>query len=330
MPLESRISGDWIELRNASRNPDQLEELLGIAGHAPLALELSAAVEAGVVEVKRRRIGKLFEVLEDIKYRSKSLGQLEVQADALASLIFAVFTERGFLEGTIPLPSEESASGADLSGDVKQQEIRSIIEDVQQIVATDPSARMAAGIKNILLQVSKYRQEMEDLKRLTANAPDEKKKAYVQNFQRSFADIFASIRKNYAEYLREREAMKQSAEPGVLDGLECKPLVRHLTSEAETLSSFRSTILYVRKEQVRVIEILTRLANRKEELFTMLDRELALFAEVQAAAGRRVEDKGVALSKRIGQELASYLSERSRPATPEGEAAAEPGGAKSP
>lgn len=320
MELNSRISGDWIELRNASRHPDQLEELLGLTTHAPFARELASSVEAGIVEAKRRRLIKLFDVLEDIKYRSTSMGKMEAQAGSLASLLFACFIERSFVEGTIKLPSERHETHREKGEDAKQREIRDIIEDVQTIVATDPSARMASAIKNILLQVSKYRSEMENLKRLTANAPEEKKKAYVQNFQKSFADIFASIRKNYAEYMREREEKAHAAELGILENLDTKPLVRHLTAEAEVLSAFRSTILHVRKEQVRVLDNLSRLADRKTELFTMLDKELGLFAKAQAEAGRPSGDGGAGLAKRLGHELSSYLNERSRLLTPEGEA----------
>lgn len=319
MELSGRISGDWIELKNASREPDQLEELLGLSTHAPMARELAGSVEGGVVEAKRRRLAKLFEILDDIKYNSRSMGQLESQAGSIASLLFAIFSERGIIEGTVRLPSERLDTSPDQSEKVKQQEIREIIDDVQAIVATDPSAKMAAAIKNILLQVSKYRSELENLKRLTHNAPEEKKKAYAANFQKSFSDIFASIRKNYAEYLRQQAQEAHAAERGLLEGLDTKPLVRHLTAEAEALSAFRSTILYVRREQVRVLENVARLADRKDELFSMMDRELALFAEAQAKAGRPVTDGGIAFSKRIGQELSQYLNDRTRLLTPEGE-----------
>ncbi len=319
MELASRISGDWIELKNASRDPEQLEELLGLSSHAPMARELAGSVEGGVVEAKQRRLTKLFEILEDIKYNSRSMGQLESQAGSIASLIYAILAERGVVEGTIRLPSERQDSTPDQMEKVKQQEIRDIIEDVQAIVATDPSAKMAAAIKNILLQVSKYRSELENLKRLSQGATEEKKKAYAANFQKSFSDIFASIRKNYAEYLRQQAQEAHAAERGFLEGLDTKPLVRHLSAEAEALSAFRSTILYVRREQVRVLENVARLADRKEELLTMMDRELELFAEIQAKAGRPVRDGGVAFSKRLGQELSQYLNERTRLLTPESE-----------
>lgn len=319
MELLSRISGDWIELRNASRDPEQLEELLALTSHAPFARELASSVEGGVVEAKRRRVAKLFEILEDIKYRSKSMGQLEVQAGSIASLIFAIFAERGLLERSVPLPSERNETVPDQTEKVKQKEIRDIIEDVQTIVATDPSAKMASAIKNILLQVNKYRSELENLKRLTQNASEEKKQAYAANFQKSFSDIFASIRKNYAEYLQQQAQEAQAAERKLLDGLDTKALVRHLTAEAEVLSAFRSTILYVRREQVGVLENLTRLADRKDELFAMIDRELALFAEVLAKAGRPPRDGGLKFSRRLGQELARYLNERTRVLTPDGE-----------
>lgn len=319
MELQSRISGDWIELRNAGRDPEQLEELLGLSSHAPFAREIASSVEGGVVEAKRRRLAKLFEVLEDIKYRSKSMGQLEAQVGSIASLIFAIFAERGLLEGSIALPSERDDTSENQTERVKQKEIRDIIEDVQTIVATDPSAKMAAAIKNILLQVNKYRSELENLKRLTYNASEEKKQAYAANFQKSFSDIFASIRKNYAEYLQQQEQQAHAAERKLLDGLDTKALVRHLTAEAEALSAFRSTILYVRREQVGVLENLTRLADRKDELFGMMDRELALFAETLAKAKRPPKDGGLNFSKRLGRELARYLNDRTRLLTPEGE-----------
>ena len=319
MELQSRISGDWIELRNAGREPEQLEELLGLTSHAPFAREIASSVEGGVVEAKRRRLAKLFEILEDIKYRSKSMGQLEAQVGSIASLIFAIFAERGLLEGSIALPSERDDTSENQTERVKQKEIRDIIEDVQTIVATDPSAKMGAAIKNILLQVNKYRSELENLKRLTYNASEEKKQAYAANFQKSFSDIFASIRKNYAEYLQQQEQQAHAAERKLLDGLDTKALVRHLTAEAQALSAFRSTILYVRREQVGVLENLTRLADRKDELFGMMDRELALFAETLAKAKRPPKDGGLNFSKRLGQELARYLNDRTRLLTPEGE-----------
>jgi hypothetical protein len=151
------------------------------------------------------------------------------------------------------------------------------------------------------MQVSKYRNELETLKKLTQSAPADKRAAYVRNFQESTAKIFASVRRNY-EQLKSARRTPEQPRGRATDWIPHKELVHTMTEQARQLTEFRSTLAFARTENYRVREILVRVAGRRDEHFALYDREIALYA------GKPNTPDGEAVARSLGQTVVKAIA----------------------
>ncbi|MBW8003774.1 MAG: hypothetical protein FVQ80_17535, partial [Planctomycetes bacterium] len=86
--LEKRITGDWIVTREAATDLYTLNDYFKIPSRRLIELceSLKAAVEGGLLEYKRSVLQPVFICLEDMKYYSKTLEELESHRRPLKGL----------------------------------------------------------------------------------------------------------------------------------------------------------------------------------------------------------------------------------------------------
>jgi hypothetical protein len=171
-------------------------------------------------------IGEILGELADAEYSSEVFSRLDALTHEATGLVLVGVVQRALLAGEVSF--ETGTGDAEPSGssakEAENAEINEIIQDIKEIVANDPSAKMNAAIKNVLLQVQKYREEAATFKKLKEQANDYRLEMYSKTFAATFKEIFTSIRKNYAAYIEEQEE-KRRAEIGTpIDGLELRPV----------------------------------------------------------------------------------------------------------
>jgi hypothetical protein len=294
--LDQLAGGEWFEIRERLHRPEQLFEHLCTADRSPksvqrlaevlvaLASSLDGAIENGVYEVRRREINGVMGELAEAEFSSEVFGRLEELEHRMTGLVLVTACQRALLTGDIAFLSEdledEAESEDQSTPSPEEKDVNQIIADVKEIIQADPNAKMNAAIKNILLQLQKYREESATYKKLKDQATSYRLEMYSRTFSATFNQIFESIKKNYAAFLDEQEAARRAGQPSVIDGLETKGWARDLTSQLEQLSWARSTLLYALKEHTGVREPLVRLSRRKDELLTRIGEEADLAADV--------------------------------------------------
>ena len=195
------------------------------------------------------------------------------------------------------------ATGVDAAADAAANtDIKKIVTDVQEIVASDPSMKMNAAIKNILLQLAKYREEASTYQKLKEQATSYRLEMYSKTFSASFGKIFESIRKNYRSFLDEQEEIRRRSRGTILDDIEPRPWARLILQQMEEISRIRSTFLFVEKEHSGMREPLVALAKRRDAITALLDREQELAEDL--AGG---EDAGHRLGRILAVEVARHL-----------------------
>ncbi|MDA3949823.1 MAG: hypothetical protein PF508_11445, partial [Spirochaeta sp.] len=197
---------------------------------------------------------------------------------------------------------DAEVTGSSETKDVEQAEINEIIADIKEIVATDPGARMNAAIKNVLLQVQKYRDEAATFKKLKEQATDYRLEMYTKTFSATFQQIFESIRKNYGAYLEEQEAKRRDAVGSPLDGVETKGWLRALGDDLEDASWVRSTLLVARDEAVGMRGAVVALAKKRDQFLGRIDAE-----REAAVAACGDEETVVRVSRLLSREIAAWL-----------------------
>ena len=272
--LQSAVAGHWIEVREAARTLHDITELIAPGQEALTrhASRLRLAVEQGVTEYKRAVLQPVFTRLEELSYRTVNSAGLQELERELGVLIWCTAVQKLIAEGKITVTRETPEEPHTPSF-----EVREIMAQIQQAVQQDASVKQDPAVKNILLQITKYRNEAARLKSLTKTAPEKQRAAILKNFQASFADIFQSIKKNYAEFA-EREALKNA--PPSRNPLERYPiaeLAKLYPPQLEQFARVRATIAYTRREQQGIRETLLKLSADKPTVFSPIRSELAAY-----------------------------------------------------
>ncbi len=275
--LQSAITGHWIEVRQAARSLHHISELLAPADErlSQHASRLRYAVEQGAVEYKRALLQQVFVRLEEMSYRTVSSAGLQELERELGVLIWCTVVQKLIAEGKISIAHETPEEPHNPS-----LEVREIMAQVQQAVQKDAGVKQDHAVKNILLQITKYRDEAERLKSLIRSAPEKQRPAILANFRASFAEIFASIKKNYTDFAQ-RQALKDAPpSKNPLERYKIGAFAKLYMQQAEQFSRLRSTISYVRREQEAVRERLLKLTAGKQAVFAGVRAELHAYERV--------------------------------------------------
>ncbi len=336
--LDQVVSGEWFEVRERIHHADQLFDLLVRRNEVELSPalwdavgdDLERAIEGGIFEFKRRRLTLQLAKLEEAAYTSELFRDLDREQIDATTLLLVCAAQRSLVAGELRFLAHEEEQSAEKSiksdsetdepqatGDsgadgpttaggedaAVNADIRRIVTDIQEIVAADPSLKMNAAIKNIMLQLSKYREEAATYQKLKDQASSYRLEMYSKTFSASFSRIFDSIRKNYRSFLTEQEELRKSSRGSVLDNIETKAWTRLLTQQIEEVSRVRATFLFVSKEHSGMREPLVALGKNKDAILSLIDREKDLAEDL--AGG---EDAG----HRLGRILAVEVSRRLR------------------
>jgi hypothetical protein len=278
--LEKRVSGDWIDLKEALNDLQGLLDLLKLPLTELRAIvdRLRLSMEQGVVEFKRSTLSPILAVLETVRYKSLVMEEIAEQEKSLTALLFVVLVQRLIAMEIIPL-SKQPEERKDFP--VDDMQVNVILSDVNARIKSNPALRVHPAIKNILMQVQLYNKENGKLKELLPTIKPEMRAAFLRNFIAAFNAITARIRKNYLILLQEEMGAKSPEDEGFsLSLLPLKEIGPLLTNQAKELARMRSTLAHAREEKYKTREILVRLYDQRQDAIRMIEQELAVYRSI--------------------------------------------------
>jgi hypothetical protein len=285
--LEKRISGDWIDTREAAGDQYSLSAHLALtaAELKSLSETVRFSVEDGVLEYKQAVLRSVFLTLEEEKYQALRIEEIRTHDRPLAGLLLVILLQRLIATGVIALPrprGSEAVSPEDL-------DVKLILAELRRRIKIDPNFQKHPAVKNIFMQVAIYQKEKRNMDELLPNIKEEKQATFRENFQKTFDRVFASIRKNYADILSEENARAQSAQTqeDLLIRLPIKSLAAFFNEQAQAVSRIRSTLAFAAQEKYRMREYLVRLHRDKDGVLGLLSRERELYRKLCADIGQQ-------------------------------------------
>jgi hypothetical protein len=299
--LEKRISGDWFDIKNSAEDLRELEEYFELTApdFETAVREIRLSVEEGIIEYKRKILLPLFTFAESLKYDSRGFEDLVQQAEKLSPLIYVLLLQRLIARGTVPLKKQEIHIDED-----RQLGIKEIIQDVNDRIQMDQSTAMHQSIKNILAQVSLYKKELENMKKMLPNIPKEKAEGFSDNFKKTFAEINKRIEENYSSYIREEiQQYHESLHTNPLSYIDVKSMGKLFLEQARTVSKLRSTLTFAESEGFRTRAFLVSIEKEKEELLGPFTREMTEYKKYTES-----EEGAAALSKAFSSEIVHNLN----------------------
>lgn len=309
--LEKRVSGDWIDIRESAVDFYTLNDYFQIS---PAEMDaqrqaLGLANEEGMVEYKRALLSPVFVTLENMGYQALTAEELAAQAQTLHTLLFVTMIQRSVVLGTIQLVRSPGPSEAP-----REESVKVILADVQDRMKRDPELQKHPAVKNIFVSVKRYQNEMTKMKELASKIKGDKNRAvFADNFRNTFASIEDSMRKNYAEIIREERSEADKASANLPRRLSLKPLAPVLTAQAQEFSRMKSTLVFAGEEKFRTREMLVGLFRRRDETMGLLDRELEACADIcRTELGRDDPSLALMLTKDLRDEIAAVLDRQAR------------------
>ncbi|MFW5695421.1 MAG: hypothetical protein ACOCYB_09640 [Alkalispirochaeta sp.] len=323
--LDQLAGGEWFEIKERAHRPEQLFEYLCVESPASRDREalrravetqadaLDSAIEGGVFEFRLHELSLIFGELAEAEYSSEVFGRLADLEFRLTGIVLITAVQRALLTRDMEFVSQEEEQDASERAEqaAESADVNQIIADVKEIVQADPNAKMNAAIKNILLQLQKYREETATYRKLKEQANSYRLEMYSRTFAATFNQIFDSIRKNYATFLEEQEEAKRRGRKSVVQDLDTRTWTRDLTHHIEQLSWARSTVMFARKEHAGVREPLVRLSRQRDAYLKQIAGEKDTAAD--AAGGEAAAHR---LSRFIARDTALRLRRWSARITP--------------
>jgi len=312
--LEKRISGDWIDLREAAADLYSLQDFLKLPAPAltELASALKLAVEGGELEYKESVLRSVLNSLESAKYQSLAGEDIDAHLRPLEGLLLVILVQKLLCLGVLPQArpkSPEAPATEDL-------DVNLILKDIRNRIQANPEAQKHPAVKNIYLQLALYQKEKQKMEELRPNIKPDKRATFQENFQGAFEQVFESIRKNYAALLTEEAARAQEArsQEDLFRQLPLKGLSPLLTEQAREVSRLRSTLAYTLEDKYKTRDPLVRLYQEKPFFLKLLEREEAVYRqlcrgpEVSAAA----RECALQVSFRFREELVRVIERLAR------------------
>ncbi len=278
--LEKRISGDWIDLKRTLNDPIGIQDLLKLSAAElrTTAERLRFSVEQGIIEFKRSVISPVLSVLETARFKTLETLEIAEQERVLTQLLFVVLLQRLLALEIVPL-----ARGPESKRDfgIADMQVNVILSDVNSRIRANPALRARAEFKNIFMQVQLYNKENKKLRELLPTIKPEMRTAFLTNFTKTFADIIASIRRQYLSILQEEAEADKARQAGFsLAHLPLKELGPLLTDQAREFSRIRSTLGHARDEKYKTRETLVRLYDQRQQAIRLIEQEAKSYVRV--------------------------------------------------
>jgi hypothetical protein len=282
--LDKKISGDWIELKEAAGATHTLLDHLALrpADLADTAARLRLSVEQGIVEYKRTSLSPVLVVLETARYKNLAVEEIAAQERVLTPILFAVLVQRLIALEQIPLArkSEDRRSFG-----VEGMQVNVILADLKTRVKGNPALRADPAFKNVLMQMQLYNRENQKMRELLPTIKPEMQSSFLANFTRTFDDIIGSIRRNYLSILAaEAEEKRERQQAFSLAQVALKEIAPFLTTQARELARMRSTLAFAREEKYRTREVLVRLYESRHDVLRLIEDEVKLYRRLCQAA----------------------------------------------
>ncbi|WP_321990868.1 hypothetical protein [Marispirochaeta aestuarii] len=278
--LENKTKGDWSLFFSEVKDLYTMQDFFAF----PAAFlkerleELQNCVDLGVVEYKRSLLSRSFELIESLKYDARGFDKIGQWADRLQYGLYLSMIQHLICRGSIRIrkakhdyPEQEKENATAPATDLK-----TVIADVSERLKNKPELQKNPHIKQILMQISIYKKELAETRRLAASMPREKAAGLAANFKKRVEEITWSASENHRKLLDELEP-KPAAPVKGLPSYDLAPLAPLYLSQAKAFSSLASRFSFVEEQRSGARDVLIPLLGQRETWFRLMEREVKAY-----------------------------------------------------
>ncbi len=276
--LEKRITSDWIEVREKLNAPVRLKAYLKLEDTKLSGLpdELRGSTLAGIVELKKRIGGSVFNFLTKLTYTTPNQTEiLGAEAD-LRVLIYVLCLQTQFATGQIK-PAKEADGPLAGANSKSRPTVEELVAEVKARVSGNPELAKNPHVKNIFMEIQLYQKEFSQFAALSPQIPDDRAPTFFMNYKKRLDGILDNVHAHFRDIrLAEDAEMRKEFQRQEEEHFVVPELVKLLSAQAQELTKVRSSIFHALQEGYQIRNLLLKLVERREPFLALLEEELKL------------------------------------------------------
>ncbi len=280
--LEKEIIGSWFEIKSNIENINNLRDYFKLTDEelGSTAEKLRSSIEGGIIEYKKSLLNSAFSLIDSLNYDTSSLPLLKETAKNINCLTYVMLIQRLITKKAIKLKyaqneNQENAQEAEPQKQYSIAEIGEIIKEVQELVKADNNLKSNKNVINISIQISKYKRELESMKKIFPNIPPDKRENFRLNYTKTVNDIFLKLLNSYRLLIEEHNLPEENSnrQTHILERYDLSIVSELIKKQAESSDRIKTTFMFADRERFKILETIQTLKTFEKSLNESLLKE---------------------------------------------------------
>lgn len=283
--LNKKISGDWFDIKESFTNYYDLYDFFKAdnINLNPHIDKLKFSVEQGITEYKKIVVSPFFRTMDNVRFKSPSIEEINNQSRFLTGLLFTVLTQRLIASGDIRITklknNSQNKNHNYSDSALESMGLKEIFININERIKNDSELSKDHYFKNILMQIPIIKKEKDTMKKLLPSIKPEAREGFLTNFKNIFSAIENKIKKNYLEILK-KDIIDIDINKNILEIIQTKQLLSILLKQSEIISKLRSILIFAAEDKYKIRETLLNSLNEKENLGNLIKSEMDEYSKL--------------------------------------------------
>jgi len=286
--LEKEIIGSWFGVKSNTENITHLREHFKLSDVEikNTILKLHESVEDGIIEYKRKAFERPFYIINSLNFDSTAIPLLKEVANNLNCLTYVILLQRLISKKIIKPKILQDKEDNDIEENYSVAKVGEIVKEIQDEIKAQPDLKSNKNVTNILIQVQKYKKELESIKKILPNLPHDKQENFKANSKDAINDILSKLVTSYKALKKETDIM--SKKPHIFEAYDFSPIVELLKKQAEISDRIKVTFNFADKEKFKILETVRTIKVFDKKIKEWLKKEYDYYHSVSLSeSGKR-------------------------------------------
>ncbi|MCL2791499.1 MAG: hypothetical protein FWD87_00250 [Spirochaetaceae bacterium] len=259
--LEKEIIGSWFEIKSNTENITHLRDYFKLSDVEikNTILKLHESVEDGIIEYKKKAFEKPFSIINSLNFDSTAIPLLKEVANNINCLTYVILLQRliskKVIKPKVLLDQDKDKEEDEIEKNYSVAKVGEIVKEIQDEIKAQPDLKSNKNVTNILIQVQKYKKELESIKKILPNLPPDKQENFRTNSKDAINDILSKLVTSYKALKKETDGMQENSKKlHIFETYDFSPIVELLKKQAEISDRIKVTFNFADREKFKILE----------------------------------------------------------------------------
>ena len=291
--LDKEIIGSWFEIKS------NIENLINLRDHFNLSeaeikstiITLYDSIEEGIIEYKQKVFEKPFAIINSLNFDSSAIPLLKETSTNINCLTYVILLQRLISKKAIKTKTSQNEENneSEIEKHYSVEEVGEIVKEIQEATKKQPDLKSNKNVINILIQVQKYKKELESIKKIMPNLPPDKQENFKINSKNAINEILSKLVTSYETLLKEASVIQETSKKQyAFETYDFSPIVELLKKQAEISDRIKVTFNFADRERFKILETVQTLKTYGTNIKESLKKEFEYYHSVSLSeAGKR-------------------------------------------